>query len=92
MQLCLRYAAGSLIGSIAVLGGAQIDAMGGPKLVRPLMWVLRNGDWQPKYAAMRALAVLSQDIACRTVMARVRLLVSTGLCLSPQFLLVSTDM
>lgn len=67
-----RYAAASLVGSMALQGTTQIDAIGGPKLIKPLIWMLRNSGKELKYAAMRALHALSVDEACCTYIARVR--------------------
>ena len=66
-----RYAAASLIGSIASLGLAEINAINGARLVKPLMWLLRSGDAAGKCAAMRGLMFLSDDAQCRTVLGRV---------------------
>ena len=63
----LRYAAASLVGSIALQGTPQIEAMGGPKLIKPLVWMLRNSGKELKYAAMRALHALSIDDSCCTL-------------------------
>ena len=68
-----RYAAASFLGSLASLGLPKIEALGGPKLVRPLMWLLRHGDASCKFAAVRALMFLADEPACRHVMSSVRL-------------------
>ena len=67
-----RYAAASFLGSLASLGLPKIEALGGPKLVRPLMWLLRHGDPSCKFAAVRALMFLADEPACRHVMSSVR--------------------
>ena len=56
---------------MALQGTAQIDALGGPKLIKPLIWMLRNSGKELKFAAMRALHALSIDAACCTYIARV---------------------
>ncbi len=68
------YAASSLVGSMASLGEAHIDGMGGMKLVKPLFLVLRRGGSQCKAAALRALQHLTTEHACRAMTARVPLL------------------
>lgn len=65
------YAAASLVGSIASLGEAHIDGMGGMKLVKPLFLVLRRGGNDCKAAALTALQHLTTDRACRAMTARV---------------------
>jgi len=76
--LCVQedawYAASSLVGSMASLGEAHIDGMGGMKLVKPLFLVLRRGGNQCKAAALRALQHLTTERACRAMTARVHLL------------------
>ncbi len=74
------YAASSLVGSMASLGEAHIDGMGGMKLVKPLFLVLRRGGNQCKAAALRALQHLTTERACRAMTARVHP-VPTHLCL-----------
>ncbi|KAL0052266.1 hypothetical protein WJX82_010974 [Trebouxia sp. C0006] len=64
------YAASSLVGSMASLGEAHIDGMGGMKLVKPLFLVLRRGGNQCKAAALRALQYLTTERACRAMTAR----------------------
>ncbi|KAL0027101.1 hypothetical protein WJX79_006042 [Trebouxia sp. C0005] len=64
------YAASSLVGSMASLGEAHIDGMGGMKLVKPLFLVLRRGGNQCKAAALRALQHLTTERACRAMTAR----------------------
>lgn len=64
------YAASSLVGSMASLGEAHIDAMGGMKLVKPLFLVLRRGGKDCKAAALRALQHLTTERACRAMTAR----------------------
>ncbi|KAL3158344.1 hypothetical protein ABBQ38_010583 [Trebouxia sp. C0009 RCD-2024] len=64
------YAAASLVGSIASMGEAHIDGMGGMKLVKPLFLVLRRGGSDCKAAALRALQHLTTDRACRAMTAR----------------------
>ncbi|DBA87927.1 TPA: hypothetical protein ACH3X1_004915 [Trebouxia sp. C0004] len=64
------YAASSLVGSMASLGEAHIDGMGGMKLVKPLFLVLRRGGTQCKAAALRALQHLTTERACRAMTAR----------------------
>ena len=75
-MLCVQedawYAAASLVGSIASMGEAHIDGMGGMKLVKPLFLVLRRGGNDCKAAALRALQHLTTDRACRAMTARVR--------------------
>ena len=73
MQEDAWYAAASLIGSIASLGEAHIDGMGGMKLIKPLFLVLRRGGADCKAAALRALQHLTIDRACRAMTARVRM-------------------
>ena len=68
MHACCRYAAASFIGSIASLGLPKIEALGGPRLVRPLVWLLRKGDAAGRFAAVRALMFLADEPACRHVM------------------------
>lgn len=63
-----RYAAASFIGSIASLGLPQIEALSGSRLIKPLVWLLRKGDQQARFAAVRALMFLADDPACRHVM------------------------
>ena len=58
---------------MALQGTAQIDALGGAKLIKPLVWMLRNSGKELKFAAMRALHALSVDAACCTYIARVSL-------------------
>lgn len=65
------YAAASLVGSIASLGEAHIDGMGGMKLVKPLFLVLRRGGNDCKAAALTALQHLTTERACRAMTARV---------------------
>ena len=72
MQEDAWYAASSLVGSMASLGEAHIDAMGGMKLVKPLFLVLRRGARDCKAAALRALQHLTTERACRAMTARVR--------------------
>lgn len=71
MQEDAWYAASSLVGSMASLGEAHIDAMGGMKLVKPLFLVLRRGGRDCKAAALRALQHLTTERACRAMTARV---------------------
>lgn len=66
------YAAASLVGSIASMGEAHIDGMGGMKLVKPLFLVMRRGGNDCRAAALRALQHLTTDRACRAMTARVR--------------------
>lgn len=65
------YAAASLVGSMACLGEAHIDAMGGMKLVKPLFLLLRRAGNDCKAAALRALQHLTTERACRAMTARV---------------------
>ena len=67
-----RYAAASLIGSIASLGLPKIEALGGQRLIKPLIWLLRRGDPPARFAAVRALMFLADEPACRHVMGGVR--------------------
>ncbi|KAK9836410.1 hypothetical protein WJX84_004398, partial [Apatococcus fuscideae] len=64
------YAVSSLLGSMAKMNPSNLDAIGGAKLVKPLMWVLRNGDRDCKYAAARALKFFAVDSACRYQISR----------------------
>lgn len=66
------YAAASLVGSVAQTGEEQTEALGGWKLVKPLMWVLRNGEREGKYAAARGLLSITNHTACRDAMSQVR--------------------
>lgn len=73
MQEDAWFAACSLVGSMASLGEAHIDAMGGMKLVKPLFLVLRRSRvLDCKRAALRALQHLTTERACRAMTARVR--------------------
>ena len=65
------YAVSSLLGSMAKMNHSNLDAIGGAKLVKPLMWVLRNGDRDCKFAAARALKFFAVDSACRYQISRV---------------------
>ena len=65
------YAVSSLLGSMAKMNPRNLDAIGGAKLVKPLMWVLRNGDRDCKFAAARALKFFAVDSACRYQISRV---------------------
>ena len=81
------YAAASLVGSIASLGEAHIDGMGGMKLVKPLFLVLRRGGNDCKAAALTALQHLTTERACRAMTARVRApyVATSSPCLSNSF-------
>ena len=87
MQEDAWYAAASLVGSIASLGEAHIDGMGGMKLVKPLFLVLRRGGNDCKAAALTALQHLTTERACRAMTARVRApyVATSSPCLSNSF-------
>lgn len=76
---------------MALQGSSQIEAMGGHKLVKPLIWMLRNSGKELKYAAMRALHALSVDDSCCTHIARVSIhvIAMTSLAVNDVFLAVS---
>ncbi|KAK9812888.1 hypothetical protein WJX72_005286 [[Myrmecia] bisecta] len=65
-----HYAAASLTGSLAGLGSGCIEAIDGPRLVAPLISLLRSDDAACKFAAARALSLLSQQEQCRRTMSR----------------------
>ena len=58
---------------MAMQGATYIQALGGTKLMKPLMWVLRYANSETKAAAMRALHSLTKDATCCTFLSRVRL-------------------
>ena len=60
------------MGSIASLGLPKIEALGGARLMRPLVWLLRQPDQAGRFAAMRALMFLADEPACRHVLGGVR--------------------
>jgi len=57
---------------MALQGSTYIQALGGTKLVKPLMWVLRYAHPETKAAAMRAVHALTKDVTCCTFLSRVR--------------------
>lgn len=67
-----RYTAASFVGSIALQGSMHMDAMGGSRLVKPLMWLLRHGSLEQRHAACRALAELAKTPTCTHTISQVR--------------------